>query len=313
MSFSSRWFGGAFPFREARLSGNPRSGRFRPLLEPLEERHLLATFLVTNLADAGPGSLRQALLDANHSAGPDRIRFRVAGEIRLTSSPLPAVTDTVTIDGTTAPGFAGAPVVEVDYNGFAGLLFNPGSADSALKSLGLVKAAGDGVTLVASGVTVVGNYIGLGLDGKTPAGNGGDGIEITAGSTDNVIGGAGTNEGNVIAANRGNGIFLDGSSNNTIRANFIGTDSTGRLDRGNAGSGIVLLGPGATGNIVGGFMPANPLGTKPPDFSGARPPEGNLISGNAGNGVLLSDGARHNILGRQLHRHRRQRRPGAGQ
>src|SRR5262249_55903225 len=60
--------------------------------------------------------------------------------------------------------------------------------------------------------------------------------------------------------------------------------------------GIVLSGLGATGNTVGGFIPANPLGTSPPDFSGARPPEGNLISGNAGNGVLLTDGASDNTL-----------------
>src|SRR5581483_2758072 len=117
MSFLSRWFGGASPFRKAGLPANPRFGRFRPLLETLEERHLPATFVVANLGDAGPGSLRQALLDANHTPGPDLIRFRVAGEIRLTSGALPAVTDTVNIDGTTAPGFRTTPVVEIDYNG----------------------------------------------------------------------------------------------------------------------------------------------------------------------------------------------------
>src|SRR5262245_1870838 len=106
MSFFSRWFGGASPFRKAGLPANPRSGRFRPILEALEGRHLLAAFVVTNLGDAGAGSLRQALLDANHTAGPDLIRFRVAGTIRLTSGALPAVTGTVNIDGTTAPGFA---------------------------------------------------------------------------------------------------------------------------------------------------------------------------------------------------------------
>src|SRR3954451_178385 len=147
MPFLSRWFGGASPYRKASLPANPRSGCFRPILDPLEERHLLAAFIVANLGDAGPGSLRQALLDANHTAGADRVDFRVAGEIRLTSGALPAVADTVNIDGTTAPGFAGAPVVEVDYNGFAGLRFHPGSAGSALRSLGLVNAFGDGVTL----------------------------------------------------------------------------------------------------------------------------------------------------------------------
>ena len=37
-----------------------------------------ATFTVTNTAPAGAGSLRQALLDANASAGPDTIAFAIA-------------------------------------------------------------------------------------------------------------------------------------------------------------------------------------------------------------------------------------------
>jgi hypothetical protein len=34
-----------------------------------------ATFTVTNTADSGPGSLRQAILDANAAAGPDTVVF----------------------------------------------------------------------------------------------------------------------------------------------------------------------------------------------------------------------------------------------
>src|SRR5947209_4550132 len=45
----------------------------RPLLERLEDR--LAPAVVTNISDSGPGSLRQAILDANASAGPDVITF----------------------------------------------------------------------------------------------------------------------------------------------------------------------------------------------------------------------------------------------
>lgn len=50
--------------------------------ERLEDRHVLATFTVTNLSDgpvsfpgAAPGTLRQAVYDANHSAGADTIEF----------------------------------------------------------------------------------------------------------------------------------------------------------------------------------------------------------------------------------------------
>jgi hypothetical protein len=256
-----------------------------------------SAFLVTNLNDAGPGSLRQALLDANGRPGPDRIQFRVAGEIRLTSGALPAVTDTVNLDCTTAPGFAGAPVVEVNANRFAGLRFNGGSTGSALKSLAIVNAAGDGVTLDAPRITVVGNYIGLELDGSTAAGNRGNGLTINASSTDDIIGGAGIGTGpsNVIAANRDNGIAINGSRHDLVTNNFIGTDASGTKDLGNGGNGIVLTN-GASLNTLGGTASAEPPRTKPPDFTGARPPQGNVISGNGGNGVLLTGEATRNIL-----------------
>jgi hypothetical protein len=48
--------------------------------QPLEPRTLLATFTVTTDADAGPGSLRQAILDANAAAGADDIHFALPGE-----------------------------------------------------------------------------------------------------------------------------------------------------------------------------------------------------------------------------------------
>ena len=37
-----------------------------------------ATFTVTNTADSGAGSLRQAILDANATAGADVIEFNIA-------------------------------------------------------------------------------------------------------------------------------------------------------------------------------------------------------------------------------------------
>jgi hypothetical protein len=273
------------------------SRAFAPSLEILEDRVTPSTFQVTNLNDAGPGSLRQALLDANATPGPDLIHFRVAGTVRLTSGALPAVTDRVDLDGTTAPRFAGAPVVEVDANGFAGLRFNAGSAGSALQSLAIVNAAGDGVTLDAGRVTVVGNYIGLELDGTTAASNGGNGLTINASSTDDIIGGTGvgTAPSNVIAANRGNGIAIDGSRHNLVTNNFIGTDASGTMGRGNGGNGILLT-DGARSNTLGGTASAEAPGTKPPNFTGARPPQGNVISGNGGNGALLTNGATRNTL-----------------
>jgi hypothetical protein len=58
----------------------------------------MATFQVTNLDDAGAGSLRQAILDANAAPGADVIRFTVPGTLLLQSA-LPAIADDATLDG----------------------------------------------------------------------------------------------------------------------------------------------------------------------------------------------------------------------
>src|SRR5262245_61166727 len=70
-----------------------------------------ATLTVTATADSGPGSLRQAILDANANAGPDEIRFNIPAAGVQTINPLtppPIITDTVNINGYTQPGAATA-------------------------------------------------------------------------------------------------------------------------------------------------------------------------------------------------------------
>ena len=47
-----------------------------------------ATFTVTSLSDSGPGSLRDAITDANGNSGPDTIVFDVAGNISLSPTAL---------------------------------------------------------------------------------------------------------------------------------------------------------------------------------------------------------------------------------
>ncbi|HEX6834895.1 MAG TPA: hypothetical protein VF132_15255 [Rudaea sp.] len=72
---------------------------------------LAATITVTNLNDGGLGSLRQAIADANGSAGPDTIVFQsgLTGTITLTSGQL-AISDSVDIQG------PGAAVLSVSGN-----------------------------------------------------------------------------------------------------------------------------------------------------------------------------------------------------
>jgi len=155
--------------------------------EFLEPRAVLATFTVTNLLNAGAGSLRAAINQANASPGADEVAFAVAGTIPLASA-LPAVTGAVAIDGSTAPGFVGMPQVTVNFRGQPGLRFAPGSDGSTLSNMSLTRASGAGVTLEASGITLKGNFIGVLADGRTAAGNAGSGVLVAAGSSGNRIG-----------------------------------------------------------------------------------------------------------------------------
>ena len=72
--------------------------------EPLEERFVLSSFLVTNLANGGPGSLRNAITKANATPAPDTIAFQpgLAGTIVLTTGDL-NITAPIAITG---PGAA---------------------------------------------------------------------------------------------------------------------------------------------------------------------------------------------------------------
>src|SRR5579859_537538 len=274
---------------------------------------------VTNRHDAGPGSLRAALQTAN--AGPRSrltvIFFKVRGVIKL-ASPLPVVARRVIIDGNPVAGRpaegrlarprAGSPpVVEIDCNRHRGLVFAGSSAHSALFGVAVDNAAGAGVRLSASFITLAGDYVGLNLAGKA-FGNRGDGVYVARTSSHDVIGknlsGASGVVSNVISGNRGSGIVLDGSAGDTVAANRIGTNpaGTGAIPNGRDGLRIVR---GAHGNEIGGteFVdsatgqannPTGSKGTETPVF--VVPPLGNLISGNAGNGVLIASGSARNSL-----------------
>jgi hypothetical protein len=271
---------------------------------------LLTTLTVTNVHNSGLGSLRAALTIVN--AGPPssswRIRFAARGTITLTSS-LPAVYRKVSIDATTAPGysFGGAPVVALNFNRRPGLVFAAGSAGSRLLGLAVDNARGNGVTLNAGSITLNHDYVGLNQFGRA-AGNGGDGVYVSAASSRNLIG---VNRAalvglvaNVISANSGNGLVLAGSWGNTVVSDRIGTNASGTGAIGNGGNGILITGR-AYGNEIGGTAfvdkrtgkannPTGNKGTTTPVF--VVPPLGNLVSGNRGNGIQIDGGSRSNVL-----------------
>lgn len=171
--------------RNRKVSTKTTNHWFRPILDRLEDRCVPTTFTVANLDDAGAGSFRQAIIGANASPGVDDIDFTTTGVITLASA-LPAITDTVDINALSGTGTI--PTVEVNASGFAGLQFASGSSGSSLKGLALVGAAGNGITLDDSNITIANNYVGVRLDGVTVLANTGDGIHINSTSKNNVIG-----------------------------------------------------------------------------------------------------------------------------
>jgi hypothetical protein len=268
------------------------------------------TYTVTNLQSSGIGSLRWAIRNANTAAPGTTavIDFDVAGVINLATA-LPAITARTSLDALTAPGYVagGPPVVEIDCHWVAGLLFTASAARSELLGVAVGDARGAGVTLGASRVTINDDYIGLSLSGHA-LGNRGPGLYVSARSSRDLIGENPSGDpgvvANVISANRGSGIVLTGSSRDTIAANRIGTNPAGSARMGNGGDGIELT-RGADGNEIGGTdytdpttgeanNPTGDKGTEPPVF--VVPPLGNLISGNGGNGVLITGGSRGNKL-----------------
>ncbi len=268
---------------------------FRPNLELLETRLTPTTYTVSSLADSGAGSLRAAITSANADTTADEIDFSVAGVIQLTSGALPTITNAVTIDGSTAPGFAGAPVVEIDNNGFAGLTNS--ASDSSFDSLSIVNANGPGLTLNGSpggrieggafgfSITVVGNYIGLALDGSIAA-NTGYGVQINySGST---IGGTAPADRNVISGNGAGGIQILGGASasldpipygSLVEGNFIGTDPTGQAAAPNQGNGITIVGAAST-------------------IGGTDPGDANIIAFNTQSGVMTNPG--NGVLGNSI-------------
>ncbi len=114
---------------------------------------------------------------------------------------------------------------------------------------------------------IAGNLIGTTANGSAPLGNQGNGILIE-GASGNIIGGDGSSAGNVVSANLENGIDLASAATATlISGNLIGTTANGLQALGNQDDGILL--ESATSNTIGGTTAS----------------DGNVISGNLGNGV----------------------------
>ena len=122
----------------------------------------------------------------------------------------------VAADGTTAAGNGQDGVLVNGSNNFVGQFGRNIIAGNAL----------DGVGIKGGSNNVLGNnYIGLDKNGNK-LGNAGYGVNIYDGASANTVGGAAAGSGNVISGNGVNGVVItdDGTVNNVVAGNFIGTD-----------------------------------------------------------------------------------------
>jgi parallel beta-helix repeat protein len=266
-----------------------------------------STFKVVTTANDGIGSLRQAVLGANAGPSKDTIEFDIPGPgphtISLTG-PLPVLLHPVVVDGTTQPGYAGTPVIELDGSGAGeatGFEIWAGSSD--VIALAINRFEADGIALYAKGQNrILGNYIGTDVTGSALLQNQGRGIYFD-GSCNNTIGGTTSAHQNIIAGNVASGLILEADSDgNTIQGNWIGTNPSMDTGLGNGdptppapyGRGIIVR--SSDNVLIGGADPGagntvayNPSGIITYQSSRARI-EGNVISGSTiGTGIVIQE------------------------
>lgn len=267
-------------------------------------RPLFTTHLVTSSADSGPGTLRQALLDATDG---DTITFNAStfplntpATISLVTALPNITTNNLTIDGSSAgvildgsgaPGGTNGLVIDgasnVTIKGLqivnfpdSGIQIINGASNNQiggemLANRNLLSGNENGVAIGNSGTmsnTVIGNYIGTDINGAAALGNHQFGVFIGGGATYNKI------ERNLISGNDNIGVAIAGSGaeNNVLTGNYIGTDYSGTTAVPNQQAGVSIW-QEAQYTKIGGTTSS----------------DRNLISGNGASGISLSD---HNTV-----------------
>src|SRR5215510_5657014 len=131
--------------------------------------YAVTTFTVNTADDHDDGTcnvadctLREAINAANAAGGSDLINFNIPGggvQSIMPASALPAITDPVSIDGTTQPGFSSTPLIELNGAGTVrvhGLNFQGASTGSIVKGLAINRFGSFGVNIDAGTITVQG-------------------------------------------------------------------------------------------------------------------------------------------------------------
>ena len=132
---------------------------------------------------------------------------------------------------------------------------------------------------------IQGNYIGTDAAGTVALGNGEDGVYLQDGSN-NTVGGTTAAARNVISGNGWSGLTFDGTgTGNVVQGNYIGTNAAGTAARQpRAGRAHRDARPTTIGGTVAGA--------------------GNLIAYNGWDGVEISAGTGHSVLGNSIYPNR---------
>jgi hypothetical protein len=245
-----------------------------------------ATFTVTSTSDSGPGSFRQAILDANATPGADTIAFNIPGTGVHTISPLsalPPLTDDAgtTIDGYTQPGSSpntlavgDDAVLLIELNGVLAGSFSVGiavqSSSNSIRGL-VINRFHRGILVQRSSNSVTGCFVGSDPSGSIPRGNQGgiDLSELVPPLTNLTIGGTDPGARNLVSGNLEFGVGGFGIADSIVEGNYIGTTKTGMAPLANGSEGVIF-----------GFSSKITIG-------GSAAGAGNLVSGNAGVGIGL--------------------------
>jgi hypothetical protein len=205
------------PMWDQRGPGFPRVVNGTIDIGAFEVQPVSSPFTVTNTNEAGEGSLRQAILNADGSADPVTITFAIPGsgpQTIVPLSPLPALTTRVVVDGTSQPGYASQPLIVLDGSGAGagadGLTVAAGNSTVAGLAVNLFSGAGMHLEN-AGGDLITGDYLGTDATGSLALGNRA-GVFID-GTADNTVGGATAAAGNLIAGNTQAGVAITGSHN----------------------------------------------------------------------------------------------------
>lgn len=233
-------------------------------------------------------TLRAAIMEANASPNRNTIVFDIpdfSGTPIIRTSGLPAIEHPVSILGST---HSSADRVVID--GSSAGTSSPGiraiGGENLFESLVIVNFSGHGIDIQSDFNVVIDSFVGLDSDGGTIAANSRCGISLSDANS-NVIGGAQSDQRNVVSGNGLHGICISGGGGNRILGNHIGTDLTGENQKSNQNSGISIT--DSTDNEIGASS------------SVAGLPPGNLISGNLEYGVMIHSASRGNrVLGNMI-------------